>query len=363
MSAGYAARFMQERSRRDTLLLAGGATLAGAAVLVLIEAIVSLADELQGFDPAAYKVASGTDLLAACLILASFSVLVPAFLAKARSRRATLLGTSLALFGAAASATLISDLLRAIEDAVQHGPGTYVAAAAVAAVADAAVLTAAVIASLAFFSSRSPAEAGRDGKLGLAASAFAASLLFSTVSGILRIIAYSGNYLPSGITSGLGVEVAGDAVEIAAAVLVAVAFFRSQQRRDRAQAWLTPRDGLLAVASAVLVLAFLLTGIGQMVYAGALSSAGFSSSQSVAGAWLGGVASLVELAAAVCVSIGFFLSHRAQGLAGTRTANTPTMPQPAVSTEAGTETISFCSNCGAARPAGARFCASCGHEF
>jgi hypothetical protein len=34
-----------------------------AAVFVLIEAILSLVDELQGFDPAAYKVASGTDLV------------------------------------------------------------------------------------------------------------------------------------------------------------------------------------------------------------------------------------------------------------------------------------------------------------
>jgi hypothetical protein len=65
MSAGSAPPMMGERSRsrRDTLLLTGGATLTGAAVFVLIEAILSLVDELQGFDPAAYKVASGTDLV------------------------------------------------------------------------------------------------------------------------------------------------------------------------------------------------------------------------------------------------------------------------------------------------------------
>jgi hypothetical protein len=353
----------RSQSPRDTLLLAGGATLTVAGLLWLIQAILSLADELQSSDPAAYKVASGTDLLAACLTLAAFSVLVPAFLERSRSRRASFLGTSLSLFGAAAALTLIGDLMRAIEDAVQHGPGTYVAAAAVATVADVVVLTAAIIAALAFFSSRSPADAGRDGKLGRAASVFAASLVFALISGILLVIAYSGNYLPSGITSGIGVEVAGDAVEIGAAVLVAVAFFGAQQRRDREEAWLAWCDGLLGEAAAALVLAFLLTAIGKMVYAGALSSAGFSNSPSVAGAWLDGVGSLVALAAAACASIGFFLSRRALGAEGAVPADAPTMRSPAVSGEGESATISFCSNCGSPRPTGARFCASCGHEF
>jgi hypothetical protein len=259
---------------------------------------------------------------------------------------------------------LTSDLLRAVEYAVLHAPGTYIAQAALAAVADVFVVIATAIGATAFFSS-SPLLSGvrRDGKLGWAASVFAASRVFSMVSGILLLVFYSDNFLPSGITSGIGVAVAGDAVEIAAAVLVAVAFFLSQQRRARAQAWLALRDGLLAVAAAVLVLSFLLTGIGKMVYAGGLSSAGFSNGKSVAGAWLDGVASLVELAAAACVSVGFFLSRRAQGVAVASSANVPGAPKPFPSDEGGSEVVSFCSNCGTPRSGAMRFCSSCGQAY
>ncbi|HJU36329.1 MAG TPA: zinc-ribbon domain-containing protein [Gaiellaceae bacterium] len=366
MSAAYAARTVSERSRsrRDTLLLAGGATLAGAWIFVLIEAILSLVDELQSSDPAALKASSGTDLLAACLGLAAFSILVPTFLARSRSRRATLLGAALSLVAATAAAMLTSDLLRAVEYAVLHAPGTYVAQAFLAAVADVGVVIATVIGAIAFFSASSPLSGvRRDGRLGWAASVFAASRVFSMVSGILLLVFYSDNFLPSGITSGIGVAVAGDAVEIAAAVLVAVAFFLSQQRRNRAQGWLAPRDGLLAVAAAVLALSFLLTGIGKMVYAGGLSSAGFSSGKSVAGAWLDGVSSLVELAAAACVSVGFFLSRRAQTTRGSLAADGPVVPRPAQSGEEGAEVVSFCSNCGTPRSSGMRFCSSCGQAF
>jgi hypothetical protein len=360
MSAAYAAGMMRERSRsrRDTLLLAGGATLVGAGIFVLIEAILALIDELQGFDPAGFKVAAGTDLLAACLTLGAFSLLIPAFLARSSPQRATLLGVSLALIGGAAAAMLTSDLLRAVESAVHHATSTYVAHAAVSAFADVVVLTAATIGAVAFTSSASsPLVSGRDGKLGWAASVFGFSLLFSMVSGVLLLIFFSDNQTPSGMTSGIGVGVASDAVEIAAAVLAAVAFFLAQQRQARALPWLASRDGLLGLAAAILVLSFLLAGIGKLIYAGAISSYGFDG-KTVAAAWLDGIASLVELAAATCVAVGFLLSRRtgASGILASGTAVGPSLA-------GGGEAASFCSDCGAPRVAGTRFCNSCGHAF
>ena len=349
MSAAYAAGMTSERSRsrRDTLLLAGGATLTGAGAFLLIEAILSLVDELQSSDPAGLKAAAGTDLLAACLALAAFSLLIPAFLARSRARRATLLGTSLSLVAAFAAATLTGDVLRAVELGIHHSPGTYFAQAILAAVSDLVVVTAATVAALAFFSSSSHALGSRrDGKLGWAASVFGASLVFSMADGILLLIFFSDNQAPSGITSGIGVTVAGHAVEIGAAVLVAVAFFLSQQRQARALPWLAARDGLLGLATAILVLSFLLAGIGRLIYAGGLSSAGFDG-KTVAAAWLDGIATLIEFAAATCVTVGFFLSRRT-GASGIL--------------EAGAD-LGFCSQCRTPRTAGTRFCKSCGHEF
>lgn len=378
MTAVYAAGVVSERSRsrRDTLLLAGGATLTGAGVFLFIEAILSLVDELQSSAPAGLKVASGTDLLGACLLLAGFSVLIPAFLTRSRSRRASLLGTCLSLIAGSLAATLTSDLLRAVEYAVNHSPGTYIAQAAVAAVADLVLVTSATIGAVTFFSSSSRSSGfGRDGKLGWAASVFGASLVFSMVSAVLLLVFFSDNGVPSGITSGIGVDVAGYAVEIAAAVLVAVAFFLAQQSRERALVWLAPRDGLLGVAAAVLVLSFLLTGIGKLVYAGGLTNAGFDG-KTVAGAWLDGIASLVELAAAACVSVGFFLSRRAPALGGALPAAAPTgarlvpIGEETVAARGGTSNVqaapgavAFCSNCGSPQSPGMRFCSSCGQAY
>jgi hypothetical protein len=176
------------------------------------------------------------------------------------------------------------------------------------------------------------------------------------------------------MTSGVGVGVGGSAIEVAAAVVAAVAFFISGRKQSLQLTWLPSREGLLGVTAAILCLAFLITGIGKLVFAGGLSGAG-SDGKAVAGAWLDGISSIVEVGAAACATAGFLLSRRFvrtsaaastahMGLAAApaRQGAAPTAEVAPDSGEAGA-TARFCSQCGAPRPAGSRFCTSCGQAF
>lgn len=344
------------RTSRDTLLLAAAAILTGSALLLVISSILSLIDELQNGFLAGLKVGSGFDLLAELLALATFATAIGAFAAVDRLRRARLLVIALALYAAGALASLVSDLLSAIEYGTHHASGTFTADYAVSTASDLALAAAALIALLAFKS----AAGERDGRLGWAAIVLAVSLALKLTSGVLLMTYLSHDYYPSGMTSGLGVGVAGTAVKIGGAVVAAVAFLFAVSRRRAGGRWFAEREGLLAIAAAVLAVAFLISGIGAMVLASAESGAGFEG-KLVASDWLRAIGELVVLGAAGSAAAGFFVSRRgARGpVAAPAVADGPPPPAPPPAQPE----KAFCPQCGTARTPGDRFCSSCGAAF
>jgi hypothetical protein len=345
----------RRRTLRDTLLMAAAATLAGSGLLVLISRLLSLVDELQNGYLAGLKVASGMDLLAGALQLAAYALAIAAFATVASSRRASLLALALALYAGGALASFVSDLLSAIEYGTNSARGTYVAGYAVSCAGDIVLGVAAVIAALAF-GLAAAAPGRRDGRLGWASVVLAGALTFKFTSMILVLSALSGSYIAGGVTNGLGVGIGGVVVQVAGTVVAAVALLLAGGRQRGGAEWLSAREGLLGVAAAVLALGFLLSGIGEMLYAGGVSSLG-SGGERVAAAWLGAVGELIILGASACAAVGFLLSRRAvRGVVTTQRVTSPT--------SAGDQrTRAFCSQCGEPRTPNSRFCSSCGSSF
>jgi len=165
------------------------------------------------------------------------------------------------------------------------------------------------IAAIAFLRADRSGIASRDERLGWATGLGAGALLLICVSRILVVIFFSDLGASSGLTTGFGIDAAGQFIAVGAFVVAAVGFFASA-RRVSADLRLG-RDLLLGIAAAVFSSGYLLVGIGDLVVAAALSKNGFDGS-TIADGWLSTVQDFAFAAAAACVSIAFLITRSAQ---------------------------------------------------
>jgi hypothetical protein len=293
-----------------------------------------------------------------------------------RPHRASRLGTAALLVAGGLFALAIADEIRA---ATSTGSGTDVASQATLGVGALLLVATAVLAASGFFSTvdHSGLQPLRDGRLAWASTCLAVGLGLLMTGEILTAIAASSvSPFLGAYTSGSGVTAAGWGVGIGAAVVAAVGFLTAQRRL---KGWRRRRDLLLAVASVVIAVAFLLVGIGGMLRASAVSDVGglFPSSvgfgQVEASYWLTGIGQLVLIAAAVCAAIGFFFAwhlHRATSVflaEGQPTSTVTTSPMTErLTADERREGVAVqglaqgCSRCGHRNQAAAVFCRSCG---
>jgi hypothetical protein len=360
------------------LLGSTASVFAGSALLVGIGALLLLIFALDHDAEAAFSVGLGAQLVSYLVLIAAFVTACVAFLGRDERRGGRLaIGAILAAGGF--FALLVFYEIFASVDATHDFSGTGVAGEAALGAGAIFLLIAAV------FVAVSAADVGpglqwrRDARRGWASISLAVGFALLMTGEILTAVtgASIGSFFGLS-TAGSVVAAAGWGLGIGAGVTAAVGFLISQQRRSDDGARL--RDLLLSVASFVLALAFLLTGIGGMLRAstvsdlavGAPSGSGFG--QVEAYFWLVGVGQLVLMVGAICGAIGFFLAFRSwrapSRLLSTQAPTTaPTFASPIPDgTQAGStrETLATnglareCASCGYQNRSESVFCRSCG---
>jgi hypothetical protein len=214
-------------------------------------------------------------------------------------------------------AEFAGDLIRVIFGASHSEPWKFVASQSAAAAGGASLAAAALLVALGIRAARP------DGRLGWASIALAGAfaLLCAAYSFELAAVLQLSFNPPGKFIGGLGTIVGGHFVTAAAAVVAGVAFFTSNGRRRRGEAWQARRESSLGIAASVFTLGFLATSIGLMLLASSEGGGG----RNVAERWLLAVGQLMLALAAVCGAVGFFLSRRD----AERRAPAPVAPEPA----------------------------------
>jgi hypothetical protein len=191
-------------------------------------------------------------------------------------------------------------------DATHHADGKTIASDALQAAGAIGFIAGALLVAVAF--ARYAAQpARRDGLLGGAALVLSPAYALLTVASILTVILYSDLGITGALPSGLDVAASGQGVAIFAAIVGAVAFFIRSKQRPGPNRIASNRDRLLATATSAFTVAFLLTAIGTMISAGALSTPGVSG-EIIAASWLAGVQYLGFTIAAISASVALALS-------------------------------------------------------
>lgn len=194
--------------------------------------------------------------------------------------------------------------------AAHHVLGTLTAGTIAASVAGAIAAIAFVTASTAFGpASTIDGGAGRDARLGAAASVFVVAMVASITSDVLALIAASKLTLSTAGNAATALQVASTVFEFCAAVVVANAFLGAAQgRRQGLGDWLARRDRLLAIALGTLTAALVLYAAASIVEASqtsALLPTGYK-----VGRWLGAVGNLIILAGIGCALTGLLKTGR-----------------------------------------------------
>lgn len=296
--------------RRDVLIGAGGLTFAVAEILATVAALLLLLNVLHSYLPAGLPVGRGLDLVAQLAQLVGVTVLASGFLVDSDRRWVRLAaGALLVALGAASKFAGVTTI--AVEFLVHHGPGKISASYIIEALAAVPVSVGALIAWRAFVARRGqPAqEARRDRRLVATSVAFLGAAVLTAIAAILLLDLYSGvSLIPSGYTTALGFEIAGQFIIAAGLVVGAVALSRSGPSEI---ARVTRRDGLLWIAVAIASVGYLIQFIAGV--AGTSSGSGIVlGGKELTAAWLKVFQALASSGALVCAGLGFLMSARAR---------------------------------------------------
>lgn len=133
--------------------------------------------------------------------------------------------------------------------------------------------------------------------------------MLTAIAAILLLDLYSGvSLIPSGYTTALGFEIAGQFIIAAGLVVGAVALSRSGPSEI---ARVTRRDGLLWIAVAIASVGYLIQFIAGV--AGTSSGSGIVlGGKELTAAWLKVFQALASSGALVCAGLGFLMSARAR---------------------------------------------------
>lgn len=285
-------------------MLAGAAAIGVvAAVLLVVSTSLTLSDYLSfPSELNELKASAALDVLEWVFALAAFGTALTAFLVTSRSRRTRVLAAAAALFVCDGLAGLAGDLIRVIFGSGHSQSWQFLASQGAAAAAGASLAVAALLVALGVRAARP------DGRLGWASIALvgAFALLSTAYSFELAGFLHLPFALSDEFSGGLGTIAGGHFVVAVAAVVAGVAFFTSDGRRRRGEAWQAQREGSLGIAACVFAVGFLAVSIGLML----LSSSQGGSGRNKVEEWLQAVAELMLALAAVCGAVGFFFSRR-----------------------------------------------------
>jgi hypothetical protein len=246
------------RSPRDTLV-GGGALVATVGFLLLTAAAaLRLIDGIQsGFVPPWYSIGRGLEVVSRFTLAAAFTLTALAFLgvSKARQRR---LAAGAAVATGGFTGALAAEGVYATVYGTRGFPGAFVASYATGASEFAVLAIAAAMVATRFRLGGSPrvsSRAPRDQLLAWSGIALTLGFALAAASAILYLESVADR-------TGLEIAAAGLALAAAAGVPGARAFFDPQRRKGQS----VGRDGLLAIALAMLALGFLLQGIGEAIH-------------------------------------------------------------------------------------------------
>lgn len=301
------------RVSRDALLGRAAAALAAGATLAVISYVLRFIQVLEVDTTTDFQVEGALRLLGSVLLIAAYATASTAFFLDIQARTARL-GKAAQLAAAAYVAFTAGELTPLV---VQRLPGKFVALYAVGVAASLALLVAASVTAVAFNGfARGAAKSDRilrDGRLGRANISLAVGGLLLVIKGPLGL---SVDRVYPGISNaGVIVEIIGNGILIAAGIIAAVAFLISRQDQQRRLAWMSRRDGRLALSTAVFAVVFITLAIGSEMQAGAWSGRGVDW-KIVAVLWLSAATNLIFTAAAVTASVGFFRSSNSSTDAG-----------------------------------------------
>jgi hypothetical protein len=360
------------------MLGSAASVFAGSALLVGIGALLLLIFALDNDAEVAYSIGLGAQLVSYLVLIAAFVMACVALWGRDERREGRLTIGAIIAAGGFFALLAFYEIFASV-DATHDFSGTGVASDAALGAGALFLLIAAVFAAVGGASVGPGLQWRRDARRVWASISLAVGFALLMTGEILTAVtgASIGSFF--GLSSaGSVVTAAGWGIGIGAGVTAAVGFLISRQRRSHDGARL--RDLLLAVASVVLAVAFLLTGIGGMLRASAVSDLavgappGSGFGQVEAYFWLVGVGQLVLMVGATCGAIGFFLAFRSRR-APSRPLSTqvptaaPTFASPIPEgTQAGSTLEPMatnglaqeCAACGYQNRSESAFCRSCG---
>jgi hypothetical protein len=261
-----------------------------------------------GLAPSSYEIGKGADVGHDLLLAAAFATVAVAAAGRIdrREQRFALAAIVAALAFAAWTA---SQALYGVSE--PRGFDTQVTVDALEALAASALAAASVLAAVAFRrgeSCQAQDLSRRDGLLVWAAVGLGVSLALSTASGIVYLVNIE---LVSIGNDGFRLSTAGVATGTVGAALAAIGFLVSRRKQQKSEAgWMSRREAFIALALAVFVIGFALTGIGDATTASASARDDFAPDLVTTSYWLEAVSAWVLAAGAGVVAAGFFISSR-----------------------------------------------------
>jgi hypothetical protein len=286
---------------RDRLLGYAGWIAAGCLAFDVVGTFLGVVSDLTHHQIAGVDVSDGFAFLANPLAVLAAGFVGAAYLGP-RENRLRRLFSGAVVYGLSNGALCVSLSVEGGLFASHHLPGAATGSAIVGAIAQ-AVATAAFLAGAGAFEAPLRGTAGRDRRLAVAASIYAAAMFVTVISTILALVAAQDEVASS---AQIALVLAGSLIQLPVAILLAFAFLRSARSQQLGeQGWVRSRDRFLAVGVSALVLANLLTGIGSLVGAG---QSGYLYGLDQAAKWIGATGDVTWVAAFACAAGAFLIS-------------------------------------------------------
>ena len=290
------------RGDRDALLGGAAAIMALVGVLATVAALLSVIAGIDSDWDTAPIVARGLGGVAAIVGVVAFATLAAGFLAEDNARGRLLLRGA-TLLAITYGADFVANVIETV-----GGPrninATGTAADIAGCLASGALLVTTVLAAVALATNGDRAR--QHGRFGQAAVVYVVASLWGVVGSVLYAVFYSDLGARADLPTAFGMDVVGSALSAAAGAVAALAFFAAQKQGD---GWRTARDRRLAITGVTLAASTLLTTVSAMIAAGAIEPNGGSATEA-ASTRVAGFASLVSIAAALCVAAAFARGKR-----------------------------------------------------
>ncbi len=299
-SGPASSRMTETRCTRDKLLIAAGVIGLAAAVLLASADLIGVGYFFKYPTLSAYQISAALNLAHDIPLAIGFGLVAAAF-GSSSHRRQRILGIATMSMGIAIALYLMATLAVIIYNStgifLSH---RQLASEILIATYSLVQVIAAVPIAKAFFRASSDDQTAfseRDRNLSWGVIALAISFTALASSEVLQAtLSADASSTYGGYTNGLIIVATSSFVFVLGWILASFAFLRR---------YIARRDSLLGTSAALLALALLGSSVGSIIYVNAVSSI-FSSSLNTAGL-IRGAADLVQMGAAICASVAFFV--------------------------------------------------------